>query len=168
MKRERASATSARRWEFEQQGTRELVADDFVYALKRHATTRIEAPIFGIFSEYVVGLKAYGELIRAEDAKLRQGLDPADARQALPRLPPVAAGRAPSALDAHTLRIRIKGKYPQWKYWMAMTFIAPVPWEADAFYAQPGMASNGLTLDDWPVGTGAVHDDRVRRRTAAT
>jgi len=29
-------------WSFEQQGTRELVADDFVYALKRHATTRIE------------------------------------------------------------------------------------------------------------------------------
>ena len=30
---------------------------------------------------------------------------------------------------------------------MAMTFIAPVPWEADAFYAQPGMAGNGLSLD---------------------
>ena len=33
-----SSATGARRWDFEQQGTRELVADDFVYALKRHAT----------------------------------------------------------------------------------------------------------------------------------
>ena len=28
--------------DFEQQGTRELVADDFVYAIKRHATTRID------------------------------------------------------------------------------------------------------------------------------
>ena len=35
-----------------------------------------------------------------------------------------------------------------------MTFLAPVPWEADAFYAQPGMAERGLTLDQWPVGTG--------------
>ena len=35
-----------------------------------------------------------------------------------------------------------------------MTFMAPVPWEADAFYAQPGMAAAGLTLDSWPVGTG--------------
>ena len=35
-----------------------------------------------------------------------------------------------------------------------MTFTAPVPWEADAFYAQPGMAANGLSLDLWPVGTG--------------
>ena len=58
------------------------------------------------------------------------------------------------ALDAHTLRIRIIGKYPQWKYWLAMTFTAPIPWEADQFYAQPGMAKNGLTLNVWPAGTG--------------
>jgi len=57
--------------------SRELVADDYVYALKRHATTRITAPIFGIFSEYVVGLKDYGELIKQEDAKLRAGLESA-------------------------------------------------------------------------------------------
>ena len=36
---------------------------------------------------------------------------------------------------------------------MAMTF-SPVPWEADAFYAQPGMNASGLTLVKWPVGTG--------------
>ena len=35
-----------------------------------------------------------------------------------------------------------------------MTFLAPIPWEADAFYAQPGMAERGITLDQWPVGTG--------------
>jgi hypothetical protein len=53
------------------------VAEDFVYALKRHATTRVTTPIFSTFAEVVVGLKAYGELIKAEDAKLRQGLPPA-------------------------------------------------------------------------------------------
>ena len=63
--------------EFEETGTRELMAEDFVYALKRHATTRITTPIYGIFSEYVLGLKEYGDLIKAEDAKLRKGLDPA-------------------------------------------------------------------------------------------
>jgi hypothetical protein len=57
--------------QFEHQGTRELVAEDFVYALKRHATTRITTPIFGTFAEYVVGLADYGKLIKAEDAKLR-------------------------------------------------------------------------------------------------
>jgi ABC-type transport system substrate-binding protein len=139
--------------DFEHQGTRELVADDYVYALKRHATTRITAPIYGIFSEYVVGLKEYGALIKDEDRKLRAGLDPAS--QDKPFLDfrrwPLAGASAP---DPHTLRVRIKGKYPQWNYWMAMTFLAPVPWEADAFYAQPGMAAAGLSLDTWPVGTG--------------
>ncbi|HZT54876.1 MAG TPA: peptide ABC transporter substrate-binding protein, partial [Burkholderiaceae bacterium] len=64
-------------FDFAQIGTREVVADDFVYALERHATPRIETPIFGIFSEYVIGLKEYGALIRAEDRQLRQGSDPA-------------------------------------------------------------------------------------------
>lgn len=139
--------------DFEHQGTRELLAEDFVYALKRHATTRVPAPVFGIFSEHVLGLKEYGELVRAEDARLRAGL-PAASRDK-PWLDfrrwPLAGASAP---EKHLLRIRLKGKYPQWKYWMAMTFMAPVPWEADAFYAQPGMAANGLSLDTWPVGTG--------------
>lgn len=139
--------------DFEHQGTRELIADDYVYALKRHATTRIEAPIFGIFSEYVLGLKEYAQLIAQEDAKLRAGLDEAALDKPFLdfRRWPLVGAEAP---DARTLRIRIKGKYPQWKYWMAMTFMAPVPWEADLFYAQPGMAANGLALSTWPVGTG--------------
>ena len=139
--------------EFEGQGTRELVAEDYVYALKRHATTRITTPIFGIFSEYIVGLKEYGELVKAEDKKLRQGLDPASLDKPFLdfRRWPLAGATAP---EKHLLRVRIKGKYPQWNYWMQMPFTAPVPWEADAFYAQPGMAERGLTLDHWPVGTG--------------
>jgi ABC-type transport system substrate-binding protein len=35
-----------------------------------------------------------------------------------------------------------------------MPFFAPVPREADRFFAQPGMAEKNLTLDWWPVGTG--------------
>jgi len=139
--------------DFPVQGTRELVADDFVYALKRQATPRIQAPIYGIFSEYVVGLKDYGATIRAADKKLRAGLDPASLDKPFLdfRKYPLAGV---TALDAHTVRIRLHGKYPQWKYWLAMTFTAPIPWEADAFYAQDGMARAGLTLNVWPVGTG--------------
>ncbi len=139
--------------DFEHQGTRELVAEDFVYALKRHATTRITAPIFSTFAEFVVGLKDYGELVKQEDAKLLKGLDKASLDKPFLdfRQWPLAGASAP---EKHLLRIRIKGKYPQWNYWMQMTFMAPVPWEADAFYAQPGMAERALTLDVWPVGTG--------------
>ena len=132
------------------------MADDFVYAIKRHATTRITTPIFGVFSEYVIGLADYGELIKKEDAKLRAGTDPAS--QDKPFLDfrqwPLAGATAP---EKHLLRIRLKGKYPQWKYWMQMTFLAPVPWEADAFYAQPGLAERGVTLDQWPVEIGRAH-----------
>jgi ABC-type transport system substrate-binding protein len=155
--------------DFKASGTRELVADDFVYALKRHATPRIEAPIYAIFSEYVIGLKDYGRTIREADSKLREGQD----RAALDkpfldfRKYPLAGA---VALDKYTFRIRIKGKYPQWKYWMTLAFTAPVPWEADKFYAQPGMAKNSLTLDVWPVGTGpfmAVEYDPDRRHVLA-
>jgi ABC-type transport system substrate-binding protein len=140
-------------WEFKEHGTRELVAEDYVYALKRQATPRIIAPIAGIFSEYILGLKDYSALIRAEDKKLRANLDPASLDKPFLdfRRWPLAGASAP---EKHLLRIRIAGKYPQWSYWMTLTFTAPIPWEADAFYSQPGMAGNGLSLDVWPVGTG--------------
>lgn len=152
-------------FDFAQTGTREVVADDFVYALKRHATPRIETPIFGIFSEYVIGLKAYGQLIKEEVVKLLQGADPASLDKPFLDFRKYPLEGA-VALDKYTYRIRLKGKYPQWKYWMTMTFTAPVPWEADKFYAQPGMAKNSLTLDVWPVGSGpfmAVEYDPDRR-----
>ena len=82
-----------------------------------------------------------------------RGLDPATRDKPFLdfRSWPLAGASAP---DKHLLRIRIKGKYPQWNYWMAMTFMAPVPWEADAFYAQPGMAEQRPDAGTWPVGTG--------------
>lgn len=134
-------------------GTRELTAHDYVYAIRRLATTRIKSPSFSLMSEYIIGLKEYGERIESIDKELRAGLAPTD--RDLPFLDfrqydfPGA-----QALDDHRLRIRIKGKYPQFRYWLVMPFFAPVPWEADAFYAQPGMAEKNLTLNTWPVGTG--------------
>jgi ABC-type transport system substrate-binding protein len=139
--------------DFEHQGTRELTAEDYEYAFKRHATPRIETPIYGIFSEYVIGLKDYRKRIAEENQKLLAGL-PEDARDK----PFLDFRKWPlegvKAIDKQTLRIRIKGKYPQWKYWLAMTFTSPLPWEADAFYAQQGMSENSLSLNQWPVGTG--------------
>ena len=139
--------------QFAQQGTREVVADDYVYALKRHATTRIEAPVFAVFADYLIGLREYSETIKRADAKLLTGL-PKDIRDK-PFLDfrqwPLAGA---TVIDRHTYRVRLKGKYPQWSYWMAMPFMAPVPWEADAFYAQPGMNEAGLSLNQWPVGSG--------------
>ena len=58
-------------------------------------------------------------------------------------------------VDRYTYRIRINGKYPQFVYWLAMPFFAPMPVEADRFYSQRGMNDGrNLTLDWFPVGTG--------------
>ena len=57
-------------------------------------------------------------------------------------------------VDRYTYRVTLNGKYPQFLYWLAMPFFAPVPREADRFYSQPGMAEKNLTLDWYPVGTG--------------
>ena len=98
-------------------------------------------------------LKEYGERIVAADKELRKGLAPTD--RDLPFLDFREYSFAGvEALDTDTLKIRVIGKYPQFKYWLAMTFLAPVPWEAEKFYAQPGMAEKNLTLNFWPVGTG--------------
>lgn len=138
--------------DFEHTGTRELVADDYVYAFRRLASPRVISPIFGLLAEHVEGMRDYGERLREQDRIAREQLgdqartDWLDLRQ--------DGFSGVQALDAHTLRIRVIGKYPQFRYWLAMTFTAPIPWEADRFYHQPGMAEQNLSLNTWPVGTG--------------
>ena len=58
-------------------------------------------------------------------------------------------------MDRYTFRIRIRGKYPQFLYWLAMPFFAPMPWEAERFYSQPGLEERNINLNWYPVGTGA-------------
>ena len=139
--------------DFPQTGTRELTADDFVYAIKRMATPRVKSSAFSVMNEYIVGMKDYAKRVRAVDAGLRKGL-PSTQRD----LPFLDFRQIPfegaTAVDPNTLRIRVVGKYPQFKYWLAMTFFAPVPWEAEEFYAQPGMLEHNLSLNTWPAGTG--------------
>jgi ABC-type transport system substrate-binding protein len=126
-------------------GTRELLADDYIYQLKRLAHPRLHSPIFGMMADKIIGLKALGE----ELGKAAKNL-PGDEWLDLDAYPLSGVEK----VDSHTWRIRLKGKYPQFLYWLAMPFFAPVPREVDRFYAQPGMAAKNLTLDWWPVGTG--------------
>ncbi len=133
--------------DFEYSGTRELVAADYVYQIKRLAHPRLSSPIFGLMSEHIVGLKELGTALE-QAAK-----DHPDATLKLDDFPLEGA----QVVDRYTYRIRIRGKYPQFIYWLAMPFFAPIPWEAEAFYAQPGMAEKNLTLDWQPVGTGPYY-----------
>lgn len=135
--------------ELPQSATRELVANDYVFEIKRLAHPRLNSPIFGLMSDYIMGLKEYGELLSQENKKLKSG-NGAEAYLDLQRYPLVGA----EALDRYRYRIRIKGKYAQFQYWLAMPFFAPVPWEVEKFYAQPGMKAKNFVLDWYPVGTG--------------
>ncbi|MGQ9686132.1 MAG: ABC transporter substrate-binding protein, partial [Thiobacillaceae bacterium] len=134
--------------DFREWGSRELVAADYVYQIKRLANPRLNSPIFGLMSEYIVGLGEYGRRLQEVTSRL-----PKDAYLDLERYPLEGA----EVVDRYTYRIKIRGKYPQFLYWLAMPFFAPVPPEAERFYAQPGMAKRNLTLDWQPVGTGPFY-----------
>ncbi len=125
-------------------GTRALTADDYLYQIKRLASPRLHSPVFGLMAEYIVGLQDLAERLKKLDTRKGEWLDLRKHRL-----------EGVEKVDEHTYRIRIKGRYPQFAYWLAMPFFAPVPWEAEQFFQQPGMAERNYTLDWWPVGTGA-------------
>ena len=121
--------------------TRELTADDYIYQIKRLAHPKLHSPIYGLMAEYIVGLEDFAKELRQQkpDGWL-------DLRQ--------FSLKGVERVNELTLRITLKGSYPQFVYWLAMPFFAPVPWEAEKFFEQPGMAEKNFTLDWWPVGTG--------------
>ncbi len=135
--------------DFTQTGTRELVAADYVYQIKRLAHPKLHSPIFGLMSDYIVGLKEYAGTLEAAWEEVADGREEGVYLD-LARYPLAGA----EVLDRYSYRIRINGKYPQLLYWLAMPFFAPVPPEADAFYSEPGMQARNITLDWYPVGTG--------------
>jgi ABC-type transport system substrate-binding protein len=134
--------------DFSETGTRELTAADYVYQIRRLAHPRVQSPILGLMADYIVGLKDLAKAL-GKDAKTL----PKDAYLDIAKYDFPGA----YAIDKTTYRIRIKGKYPQFLYWLAMPFFAPVPEEAERFYRQPGMAERNFTLDWQPVGSGAYY-----------
>jgi oligopeptide transport system substrate-binding protein len=131
--------------DFKDTGSREVVAQDFVYQIKRLAHPRLHSPIFGLMSEYIAGMNEYAQLLK-EDAK---GLAPHGYLD-LNRHPLSGA----YVTDRYTYAVKVKGKYPQFVYWLAMPFFAPIPAEADRFYSQAGMEKRNLNFDWYPVGSG--------------
>jgi oligopeptide transport system substrate-binding protein len=133
--------------DFPHTGTRTVTAADYAYQIKRLADPLLHLPIFGVMSDYIVGLKEYA-------ATLQQAVKQhPDAFLDLNKYPLPGV----QVVDEHTYRIEIYGKYPQFEYWLAMPFFAPMPPEAERFYAQQGMRERNLTLDWWPVGSGPYY-----------
>lgn len=130
--------------DFTQTATRVVTAADYVYQIKRLAHPQLHLPIFGVMSDYIVGLKAYANTLQAALKQHPQDFLDLD-NYPLPGV---------QVVDETTYRIEIVGKYPQFAYWLAMPFFAPMPAEAERFYAQQGMRERNLSLDWWPVGSG--------------
>ena len=116
-------------------GTRELLAADYVYQIKRMADPSVSCPILSTLKDYILGMDAYS-------------VATANGQKDAP-FPGV------EVVDRYTYRIVLKTKYPQFVYWLAMPFFSPMPKEAIDFYTQPAVADRNITIDRFPVGTGA-------------
>ena len=125
--------------DFSLTSTRELIAADYVYQIKRLANPALNSPIYELMSQYIEGFKAFSDEISHEKAA-------PDLRQH------VLLGA--KIIDRYTFEISLCQPYQQFLYWLTMSFFAPIPWEVDRFYAQPGMQERNLGFSWYPVGTG--------------
>ena len=130
---------------FEERGSRELLSSDYVYQIKRLAHPGLHSPIGGLMQEYIVGLPELAE-------ELKKALEQQDGYYLDLREYTLTGVQV---IDDYQFSIRINGVYPQFIYWLAMPFFAPMPWEAERFYAQPMLKKNNISLDWYPIGTGA-------------
>ncbi|MBU1666905.1 ABC transporter substrate-binding protein [bacterium] len=135
--------------DFEKSTTRHLKASDYEYALKRMAVRQNHSPILDSMTEYIVGLESFSKEITKVAKEKRKNKEKLDLR--------AYDISGVHVIDDTTLTIKIKGRYPQFSYWLTMYFFAPIPWEADLFYQQRGLIEKNLTLNWFPVGTGAYY-----------
>ncbi len=127
--------------DFPETGSRPVQANDFIYAIKRLADPLIGSPMLGFMGHYIVGMEEYSRQLATVP---RSGwLDLNDYPM-----------EGLKVLDERTFTITIKGRYPQFVYWLAMHFFSPIAPEVDRFYHNPGFVERNLTLDWWPVGAG--------------
>ena len=88
--------------DFPHSGTRNVTAADYAYQIKRLAHPQLHPPIFGVMSEYIVGLKEYAATLQQAVKK-----NP-DAFLDLNKYPLPGV----QVVDEHTYRIEVYGKYP--------------------------------------------------------
>ena len=135
--------------DFKKTATRKLLASDYAYAIKRMAVRQNHSPILDTMQEYIVGLKTFSQHMTQRVKETKNSHVWTDLRK--------YSIEGVKVLDDSVLTIKIKGKYPQFNYWLSMNFFAPIPWEADLFYQQEGLITKNITLNWFPVGTGAYY-----------
>lgn len=130
--------------QFEHTGTRELVAADLAYQIKRFANPLLHSPLSDLMQKNIVGMQELATTLNG--VVKQQGSGYIDLRE--------YSLTGVTIDNDYQLTIRLKGQYPQFIYWLAMPFFAPMPWEAELFYGQEGMKEHNLNLNWYPIGTG--------------
>jgi oligopeptide transport system substrate-binding protein len=133
--------------DFTETGSRPVTAADYAYQIRRLVHPAIHSPIAELMKGYIVGLKELGERLE-KDYRGRADRDGFFDIRGYPL-------EGVEVIDERRLKIRLHGKYPQFRFWLAMPFFAPMPFEADAFHAQAGLVEKNIVLDWYPVGSGA-------------
>ena len=146
--------------------TRRVVAGDFIHGIRRLADPRLACPVYDTLARNLLGMGEYQDVLaeRLDRARRRRreqagGLYNAEADEQHNPIRLDYADRAERfpfvrEIDPLTFEVVLRHPYPQILYWMAMTFFAPVPPEAIAFYDQPVLRARGILFDKNPVGTG--------------
>ncbi len=138
--------------DFPHTGSREVVAEDFVYQIKRLADPLVKSPILGLMQQHIVGLEDLSKKIDKIYQQYQATLEH-PVYIDLNKMNLIGA----KATGKYTYSITIHGEYPQFIYWLAMPFFAPMPWEAIKFYSHATMVKKDITLDWFPVGTGPYY-----------
>ena len=138
--------------------TREVVAADIAFELMRIADPKVASPVVRKFAA-IKGFLEFSKRLRA----LRRA-SPNFAGQPAHVQYRRAGGIAGITVEGkYLLRLSLSRPDPQLKYWFAMPFTTPVPWEAVQYYD----GENGRRhFRDHPVGTGpyrlAIYEKRLR------
>ncbi|MAZ40281.1 MAG: peptide ABC transporter substrate-binding protein [Legionellales bacterium] len=128
--------------DFKQQGTRTLTAKDYILGIKRLAAPWNNSPIYGTLAKHIKGFSTFhNELVNVNNNRI----DALLSRQIT----------GVQYINDLTFSITINGYYPQFRYWLAMPFFAPIPIEGLRFYAQPILKNKNISLSWYPIGTGA-------------
>jgi len=127
--------------DFTEVGSRPAVANDFIYQIKRLADAKNKSPMLGFMGRYIVGMKDFSQ--RLGDVERDGWLNLDDYQM-----------EGLEEIDEHSYSILVYGRYPQFVYWLAMSFFTATAPEVDRFYQNPGFRERNLTLDWHPVGTG--------------
>jgi ABC-type transport system substrate-binding protein len=155
--------------DFKKTSTRLLSARDYELQIKRLANPTLACPISPTLAVSLAGFADYqNELskqlsrvreIRKKQAGARYLQDKDEAENPI-HLSYDALLPGVRVLDDNTFEIVLLQRYPQILYWMTLSFFAPMPWEALAFYEQPGLIKKNIILNRCPVGTGPYYLSR--------